>query len=77
MLVNLSLALEIPENARVDRRIPKKLLVERGAPTAADKRQIAVLRAQAVRETQMNRRVELNFEIKRLEAVLAEAHAHL
>ena len=33
-------ALAIPEDARVDRRVPKKLLVEQGAPTAADKRQI-------------------------------------
>src|ERR1700687_3911149 len=33
-------ALAIPEDARVDRRVPKKLLVEQSAPTAADKRQI-------------------------------------
>lgn len=33
-------ALCLPADARVDRRIPKKLLVENGAPTAADKRQI-------------------------------------
>ena len=33
-------ALSLPENALVDRRIPKKMLVEQGAPTAADKRQI-------------------------------------
>lgn len=30
----------LPAEARVDRRVPKKLLVENGAPTAADKRQI-------------------------------------
>lgn len=33
-------ALKIPENARVDQRIAKKLLAEQGAPTAADKRAI-------------------------------------
>ena len=33
-------ALRLPVNARVDQRVPKKLLVENGAPTAADKRQI-------------------------------------
>ncbi len=33
-------ALALPANARVEQRIPKKLLVEQGAPTAADKRQI-------------------------------------
>lgn len=33
-------ALELPANAKVEQRIPKKLLVEQGAPTAADKRQI-------------------------------------
>jgi hypothetical protein len=31
-------ALALPENARVDQRVPKKLFLERGAPTAADKR---------------------------------------
>jgi len=31
-------ALALPEGARVDQRVPKKLLVENGAPTAADKR---------------------------------------
>jgi hypothetical protein len=31
-------ALEIPADARVDQRIPKKLLLEQGMPTAADKR---------------------------------------
>jgi hypothetical protein len=40
-------------------------------------RQIATLRAQTARETQLNRRVELNLEIKRLEAALAEAYANL
>lgn len=33
-------ALELPPAARVDRRVPKTLLVEHGAPTAADKRRI-------------------------------------
>lgn len=33
-------ALKLPENCRVNQRVPKKLLVENGAPTAADKRQI-------------------------------------
>jgi len=33
-------ALALPLDARVDRRVPKKLLLEQGAPTAADKRQI-------------------------------------
>ncbi len=33
-------ALAVPPDARVDQRVPKKLLVEQGAPTAADKRQI-------------------------------------
>lgn len=33
-------ALALPPEARVDKRVPKKLLVEQGAPTAADKRQI-------------------------------------
>jgi hypothetical protein len=33
-------ALAIPPDARVDQRVPKKLLMEQGAPTAADKRQI-------------------------------------
>jgi hypothetical protein len=33
-------ALDIPQSARVDQRVPKKLLVENGAPTAADKRKI-------------------------------------
>jgi len=33
-------ALAIPRDALVDQRVPKKLLVEQGAPTAADKRKI-------------------------------------
>jgi len=33
-------ALDLPADARVDQRVPKKLLVENGAPTAVDKRQI-------------------------------------
>lgn len=33
-------ALAIPPDARVDQRVPKKLMLEQGAPTAADKRQI-------------------------------------
>jgi len=33
-------ALALPSGARVDQRVPKKLLLEQGAPTAADRRQI-------------------------------------
>jgi hypothetical protein len=33
-------ALDLPPTARVDRRVPKSLLLEHGAPTAADKRNI-------------------------------------
>jgi len=33
-------ALSLPMGARVDQRVPKKLLLEHGAPTAADKRKI-------------------------------------
>jgi hypothetical protein len=33
-------ALDLPPNARVDARVPKKMVVEQGAPTAADKRVI-------------------------------------
>lgn len=33
-------ALGLPSSARVDARVPKKLLIEQGAPTAADKRAI-------------------------------------
>lgn len=34
-------ALDLPAASRVDQRVPKKLLIEHGAPTAADKRAIA------------------------------------
>lgn len=34
-------ALDLPPAARVDRRVPKSLLLEHGAPTAADKRRIS------------------------------------
>lgn len=37
---DLIAALELPAGARVDQRVPKKLLLENGAPTAADKRYI-------------------------------------
>ena len=37
---DLIAALDLPAAARVDRRVPKTLLVEHGAPTAADKRRI-------------------------------------
>lgn len=40
ILQNLIAALELPASSRVDQRIPKKLLVENGAPTATDKRNI-------------------------------------
>ena len=33
-------ALSLPADSRVDQRITKKVLVEKGASTAADKRQI-------------------------------------
>jgi Domain of unknown function (DUF4391) len=33
-------ALDLPAGSRVDQRVPKKLLLEHGAPTAADKRHI-------------------------------------
>lgn len=33
-------ALNLPAGARVDQRVPKKLLLEQGAPTTSDKRQI-------------------------------------
>lgn len=33
-------AFDLPAGSRVDQRVPKKLLIENGAPTAADKRQI-------------------------------------
>lgn len=34
-------ALSLPDSARVDQRVPKKLLLENGAPTASDKRLIS------------------------------------
>ena len=34
-------ALDLPPVARVDRRVPKTMLYEHGAPTAADKRRIS------------------------------------
>ena len=40
ILQDLIAALELPISSRVDQRIPKKLLVENGAPAAADKRNI-------------------------------------
>jgi hypothetical protein len=33
-------ALDLPAGARVDQRVPKRLLVEHGAPTAADRRRM-------------------------------------
>lgn len=39
-VTDLVAALDLPVAARVDQRVPKKLLVEHGAPTAADKRRI-------------------------------------
>ncbi|MCX5968934.1 MAG: DUF4391 domain-containing protein [Cyanobacteria bacterium] len=40
-------------------------------------KEIARLRANAAKEKQMSRRVDLNLELKRLEAALAAAHANL
>ena len=40
MLTELVTALALPDGTRVDRRVPKKLLLENGAPTATDKRLI-------------------------------------
>lgn len=37
---DLVAALDLPESTRLDQRVPKKLLVENGAPTVADKRRI-------------------------------------
>jgi len=37
---DLVAALDLPSSCRVDQRVPKKLLVANGAPTAADKRRI-------------------------------------
>jgi Domain of unknown function (DUF4391) len=39
-VTDVIVALDLPPSARVDQRVPKKLLVENGAPTAADKRRI-------------------------------------
>ena len=39
-LASLISALALPTSCRVDQRVPKKLLVENGAPTPADKRLI-------------------------------------
>ena len=47
-------ALALPPDARVDQRVPKKLLLEQGAPTAADKRQIQ----DGLEEMQLGRRAE-------------------
>jgi len=38
MVTDVITALSLPAGARVNQRVPKKLLVEQGAPTAADKR---------------------------------------
>ena len=38
--LDLIAALSLPDDALVDRRVPKTLLIENGAPTAADKRRI-------------------------------------
>ena len=39
-VADLISALAIPPDARVDQRVPKKLFMEQGAPTAADKRHL-------------------------------------
>lgn len=39
-VADLIAALDLPAGANVDQRVPKKLLVEHGAPTAADRRRI-------------------------------------
>jgi hypothetical protein len=39
-IADLVAALDLPPGARVGRRVPKKLLIDNGAPTAADKRAI-------------------------------------
>ena len=39
-VADLYAALDLPAGARVDQRVPKKLLVENGAPTSGDKRRI-------------------------------------
>ncbi len=41
-------ALELPPAARMDRRVPKKLLIEQAAPTAADRRHMQDCIAEAV-----------------------------
>lgn len=38
MVSELIAALALPSSCRVDQRVPKKMLIENGAPTAADKR---------------------------------------
>lgn len=37
---DIILALGLPDSCRVDQRVPKKVLIENGAPTSADKRSI-------------------------------------
>ena len=39
-VAGLIAALDLPDSAHVDQRVPKKLLLENGAPTASDKRYI-------------------------------------
>ena len=39
-VANVIAALDLPAGTYVNRRVPKKLLVEHGAPTAADRRRI-------------------------------------
>src|SRR6266699_953242 len=39
-IADLIAALDLPASAQVGQRVPKKLLIENGAPTAADKRVI-------------------------------------
>jgi hypothetical protein len=40
VIADLVTALDLPADARVNQRVPKKLLVDNGAPTPADKREI-------------------------------------
>ena len=40
VIADILTALNLPLGCRVDQRVPKKLLIENGAPTAADKRRI-------------------------------------
>jgi hypothetical protein len=40
VIAGLVAALDLPPDAHIDRRVPKKLLIDNGAPTAADKRAI-------------------------------------